>query len=110
MALLGVPALGLLAPAPALTQQSTKSIWKVFASELGGFSLLMPGQPIESTSDGVTSYSVTRARESVTYTVSFIDFPVNPKQEENGVREAFTGIKDGIKEEGGKIQAAETIR
>ncbi|MBE9033122.1 hypothetical protein IQ266_25625 [filamentous cyanobacterium LEGE 11480] len=107
--LLGAPSVTLLDAAPALTQKPTKSIWKVFKSDAGGFSLLMPGQPIESQSDGVTSYSVTRAKEAVTYTVSFIDFPVNPTQEKNGITEAFTGIKDGIVEEGGKISQEQTV-
>ncbi len=69
----------------------------------------MPGQPIASQSDGVISYSVTRAKESVTYTVSYIDFPVNPMQEANGFTEAFMGIKAGIVEEGGKIQQEQAI-
>ncbi|NJN63331.1 MAG: hypothetical protein HC795_19055 [Coleofasciculaceae cyanobacterium RL_1_1] len=113
-AILGAPSLMLLVVPPALTQQaapqqSKKSIWQVFNSDAGGFSLLMPGEPIESESDGVKSYSVTRAKESVTYTVSFIDFPTNPTQETNGITEAFTGIKDGIVEEGGKIRDEKTV-
>ncbi len=94
---------------PAGSQATAPSIWKVFKSDVGGFSLLMPGQPLESQSDGVISYSVTRAKESVTYTVSYIDFPTNPTKEANGVTEAFMGIKDGIVEEGGKIQQEQTI-
>jgi hypothetical protein len=34
---------------------------------------------------------------------------VNPTQEPNGIAEAFTGIKDGITEEGGKIQQEQSI-
>jgi hypothetical protein len=110
LTLLAAPSLSCLIAAPALTQAApTQSIWKVFNSEGGGFSLLMPGEPIESQSDGVSSYSVTRAKESVTYTISYIDFPVNPTKEPNGVAEAFTGIKDGITEEGGKIQQEQSI-
>ncbi len=109
IALLAVPMGGLMPAAPAQAQAATGSIWKVFNAEAGGFSLLMPGEPIESQSDGVTSYSVTRAKESVTYTVSYIDFPVNPTKEPNGLAEAFTGIKDGIIEEGGKVQKEEAI-
>jgi hypothetical protein len=107
--LLVVPSMTLLDATSARSQAAAPSIWKVFNSEAGGFSLLMPGQPIESQSDGVTSYSVTRAKESVTYTISYIDFPVNPTQEPNGIAEAFTGIKDGITEEGGKIQQEQSI-
>jgi hypothetical protein len=110
IALVAAPSLTLefAAPKPVLSQ-AAPSIWKVFNSEAGGFSLLMPGEPIETKSDGVTSYSVTRAKESVTYTVSYIDFPVSPNKEQNGLTEAFTGIKDGITEEGGKIQQEQTI-
>ncbi len=94
---------------PVAAMQASPSVWKVFASEVGGFNLLMPGEPIESKSDGVISYSVTREKESVTYTVSFTDFPVDPMTEKNGVKEAFNGIKDGIREEGGKILTEKAI-
>jgi hypothetical protein len=109
IALLAAPTGILLSAAPAQSQQATGSIWKVFNAEAGGFSLLMPGEPTASQSDGVTSYSVTRAKESVTYTVSHIDFPVNPTKEPNGLAEAFTGIKEGIVEEGGKVQQEQPI-
>jgi hypothetical protein len=109
IALLAMPMGVLLTAAPARSQSATGSIWKMFNAETGGFSLLLPGEPIESQSDGVTSYSVTRAKESVTYTVSYIDFPVNPTKEPNGLTEAFTGIKDGIVEEGGKVQQEQAI-
>jgi hypothetical protein len=90
--------------APAVT-----SVWKTFQSEAGGFSLLMPGEPIETKRDGVVTYSVNREKESVTYSVSYIDFPVDPAAEKNGIRDAFTGIKDGIQEEGGKILVEKTV-
>ncbi len=109
VALCGLPSIALLHSAPALAEKSTKSIWSVFSSEDGGFRLLMPGQPITSSSDGVTSYSITRAKESVTYTVSYTDFPINPAQETNGVQNALAGVKTGIIEEGGKIQQQQTI-
>jgi hypothetical protein len=107
--LIGAVPSGFLLSVPPVFAQAAPSIWKVFESEGGGFSLLLPGEPIESKSDGVTSYSVTRAKEAVTYTVSYIDFPVNPTKEKNGVAEAFTGIKDGIVEEGGQIQQEQAI-
>lgn len=109
VALLGLPSLALLPSTPALAEKTTKSIWSVFSSEDGGFSLLMPGQPIVSNSDGVTSYSITRAKESVTYTVSYTDFPINPAQAANGIQNALGGVKTGIVEEGGKIQQRQTI-
>lgn len=109
-ALFGLPSISLLLhSAPALAEKTTKSIWSVFRSEDGGFSLLMPGQPITSSSDGVTSYSITRAKESVTYTVSYTDFPINPAKEANGIQNALAGVKTGIVEEGGKIQQQQTI-
>jgi hypothetical protein len=95
--------------APAAASPVTASVWKLFKSEAGGFSLLMPGEPIETTRDGVVTYSVNREKESVTYTISYIDFPVDPSTEKNGVRDAFTGIKDGIQEEGGKILNEKTV-
>jgi hypothetical protein len=79
------------------------SVWKVFSSEDGGFSLLMPGEPSENKSEDVTSFSITRDREAVTYTISYTDFPIDPKTEKNGIDEAFKGVRDGITEEGGKI-------
>jgi hypothetical protein len=97
------------ATAPATASPVTASVWKLFKSEAGGFSLLMPGEPIETARDGVVTYSVNREKESVTYTVSYIDFPVDPSAEKNGVRDAFTGIKDGIQEEGGKILNEKTV-
>jgi hypothetical protein len=85
------------------------SVWKVFASEDGGFSLLMPGEPTENNSDDVTSFSVTRDREAVTYTISYTDFPIDPTSEKDGISEAFKGIRDGITEEGGKILTQKPI-
>jgi hypothetical protein len=99
----GAIALPTLPPTALAQPAPVKSVWKVFASESGGFSLLMPGDPTENKNDGVVSYSVTREKEAVTYTVSFTDFPVDPTSEKNGIQEAFNGIKDGIKEEGGTI-------
>jgi hypothetical protein len=110
ISLLGLPAWMPSAQAQKAPTETQKpaSVWKVFASEAGRFSLLMPGEPIESQNDGVISYSITREKEAVTYTVSFTDFPVDPKTEQNGIQEAFNGIKDGIKEEGGKILLEKT--
>lgn len=108
--LLGSVGFSSIVPFPSATAQTASpSIWKQFTNETGGFNLLMPGQPTENKSDGVTSFSVTRAREAVTYTVSFIDFPVNPAQEANGINDAFMGIKEGITEEGGKVQQEQAI-
>jgi hypothetical protein len=98
-----------IAPAQAQSRPSA-SVWKVFKSEAGGFSLLLPGDPVENKTDGVISYNVAREQEAVTYTVSYIDFPVDPIAEKNGIQDAFSGVKDGIKEEGGRILVEKPLK
>jgi hypothetical protein len=60
-----------------------QSIWKRFSSPAGGFSILMPGTPIQSqkkvnTKNGaveVNIFIVERPQDEVKYTIAYIDYP-----------------------------------
>lgn len=71
---------------PALANQpqtTVKSIWQVFSSQEGGFSILFPGTPTVTkqkvkSKNGeveVNLFTVERPQEEVKYTVAYIDYP-----------------------------------
>jgi hypothetical protein len=98
----GLSGLRLTAPAAMAAEAS---VWKLFSSETGGFRVLMPGEPQGGQSQNVQYVTVERPRESITYTVSYVDFPVNPKDQPEGVKQAFSGVKAGIVEANAEVTA-----
>jgi hypothetical protein len=103
----GAPAL-LLTPQAAMAAPAA-SVWKFFSSESGGFKVLMPGEPKSGQSQNVQFVTVDRPKEAVVYTVSYVDFPVSPKDQPGGVKEAFSGVKAGIVEANAEVTAEQDV-
>ncbi|WP_353929170.1 hypothetical protein WJM97_12645 [Okeanomitos corallinicola TIOX110] len=77
---------GFIITQPVFANQAeteVKSIWSVFSSTAGGFKILMPGQPTETTQKvktktgeiEVNMFTVERQEEGTKYTVAYIDYP-----------------------------------
>jgi hypothetical protein len=98
--------LRLTAPAAMAAEAS---IWKLFSSETGGFRVLMPGEPQPGQSQNVQFVTVERPQDAVVYTVSYVDFPVSPKDQPGGVKEAFSGVKAGIVEANAQVTAEQDL-
>jgi hypothetical protein len=79
-------------------KNQTKSVWQPFTPQQGKFTVLMPGVPEETQKAGVSGFEVNRSQDSVIYGVSYIDFPIAPKDREGGVTEVFVGTKTGFEE------------
>jgi hypothetical protein len=85
------------------------SIWRSFRSDTAGFTILMPGEPQRSQESNTISYTVRRPRESVTYTVSYADFPSNVQMDPTKGQDVLLGVKEGMVETGARLMAQQTI-
>jgi hypothetical protein len=102
------PLLPLGQPHSAYAQAAT-SIWRSFRSDTAGFTILMPGEPQRSQEGNTTSYTVRRPRESVTYTVSYADFPSHVQMDATKGEDVLLGVKEGMVETGAQLIAQQTI-
>jgi hypothetical protein len=86
------------------TQEATQSIWKPFASEEGGFTLLMPGTPKKveqtlNTPNGrmtLKGFMVQR-RDEANYFVIYVDLPRKTIENDSDIEDLFDGIVEGFK-------------
>lgn len=115
---------GFIITQPVLANQAeteVKSIWSVFSSTQGGFRILMPGKPTETTEKVKTKtgeievkmFSVERQEEGTKYTVAYIDYPqeyIDLLVKKNLVAQAIdTGKNTALKSAKGTIINEEKI-
>ncbi|OLP17320.1 hypothetical protein BST81_16055 [Leptolyngbya sp. 'hensonii'] len=94
----------------AQASEAKKSVWKSFLSQTGGFTILMPGDPLASKQTQNTQmgaidtqmFVVERQQDSVAYMVAYSDLPPNLVQQvskgEANVEQLFRGVRDGFVE------------
>lgn len=88
-------------PPPAAVEYN-EAAWKTFATPDGGFSILMPGQPVKSgqvveTELGPLPYfTFTLKTATAEYMASYSDFPF-PVTEPSGLKRAYDGSREGMK-------------
>ncbi|AFZ57742.1 hypothetical protein H6G54_16900 [Anabaena cylindrica FACHB-243] len=98
-----------------------QSIWKIFSSPEGNFSILMPGKPTETkqkinTKNGIVEvnvFTVERPQDDVKYTVAYIDYPddyIELLKRNNLVEEAInTGKKTALQNSKSTLISEEKI-
>ena len=69
----------------------------------------MPGVPQETTKDQVAGFEVNRPQDAVIYSVSYMDFPVDPKARQGGIEEVFSGTQVGFEQNNHNLVASQPI-
>ncbi|MFM6038744.1 MAG: hypothetical protein ACKPEO_06145 [Sphaerospermopsis kisseleviana] len=115
---------GSLISQPTLANQpqtTVKSIWQVFSSQEGGFSILFPGSPTVTKQKiknktgeiEVNLFTVERPQEDVKYTVAYIDYPeeyIELLKRNNQVEAAIdTGKKTALENAKGTLISEEQM-
>lgn len=115
---------GSLISQPTLANQpqtTVKSIWQVFSSQEGGFSILFPGSPTVTKQKiknktgeiEVNLFTVERPQEDVKYTVAYIDYPeeyIELLKRNNQVEAAIdTGKKTAVENAKGTLISEEQM-
>ncbi|BAZ79772.1 hypothetical protein NIES73_10180 [Sphaerospermopsis kisseleviana NIES-73] len=115
---------GSLISQPTLANQpqtTVKSIWQVFSSQEGGFSILFPGSPTVTKQKiknktgevEVNLFIVERPQEDVKYTVAYIDYPeeyIELLKRNNQVEAAIdTGKKTALENAKGTLISEEQM-
>ncbi|MFM7371204.1 MAG: hypothetical protein ACKO2Z_26130 [Sphaerospermopsis kisseleviana] len=115
---------GSLISQPTLANQpqtTVKSIWQVFSSQEGGFSILFPGTPTVTKQKiknktgevEVNLFTVERPQEDVKYTVAYIDYPeeyIELLKRNNQVEAAIdTGKKTALENAKGTLISEEQM-